>query len=278
MNFRRVRWHGVLILLCVNAVLFYGVWSETRTGILRVSFLNVGQGDAIFIESPAGIQILIDGGSPNKKVLFELGALMPFYDRSIDVVVATHPDEDHIGGLSDVLERYAVGVVLDSGLPRDTASFRRFEEIIKEKNIPYIQGARGERIYLGNDTYADILYPDRDLLGVEPNIASIIIKLTYGENTFLFTGDAPVSVEEYISQLEKDNLDVDVLKIGHHGSKTSTSETLLGLASPEYAVISVGKDNSYGHPHPDVLLRLKKFEIPILRTDESGTIVFTTDG
>ena len=137
---------------------------------------------------------------------------------------------------------------------------------------------RGMRVELGGGAYLDILFPDRDTDGFETNTASVVAKLTYGTTSFLFTGDSPKAIEEYLATLDGAALDVDVLKIGHHGSKTSTSDQLIGFASPAYAVLSAGKDNRYGHPHQEVLERLARFGVEPLGTYERGTIVFESDG
>ena len=257
-------------------MVWYAVFAESRSGLM-VAFLDVGQGDAILIETSTGRQILIDGG-PNKKVLQELSKIMPFYDRSIDVVIVTHPDGDHIGGLPEVLKRYNVDLVIESGVESDTAVSKAFENLIEEKNIKKVLARRGMRLVLGNNAYMLVLFPIGDVAGWDTNDASIVAKLVYGKTSYLFTGDSPQKIENYLVFVEKENLDVDVLKAGHHGSKTSSSESFVGYASPEYAIISAGKNNRYGHPHKEVLDILGKFGAKILRTDESGTIKIKSDG
>lgn len=263
-------------LFLITAFIWYAVLREERH-VLTVSFLDVGQGDAIFIESPTGNQILIDGGA-TASVLRGLGKSIPFFDHSIDMIFATHPDQDHFAGLIDVLRRYRVGLIGENGARNDTATYASYEkEIIREKAPTHVLH-RGERIQLGGGAYLDILFPDRDMAEAESNTGSIVAKLVYGETSFMLTGDSPIAIENYLSAIGGDDLDVDVLKVGHHGSKTSSSETFIGYTSPEYAVISAGKDNTYGHPHQEVLERLQQFGAKILRTDEVGTIVFTSDG
>lgn len=267
----------LLVFLISNFFIWYGVFAEQKDGFLIVSFLDIGQGDAIFIEAPNGNQILIDGGR-NKKVLQELSKLMPFYDRSIDVVIATHPDADHIGGLPAVLSRFSVDFFLESGALSDSGVYKEMENVLKEKNIKKLLVRGGMKIKLAEDIYLEILFPDRDASLLESNTASIVALLEYKENSFLLTGDSPKSIEKYLAFVYGKDLKVDVLKVGHHGSKTSSSEIFLGYTNPQYAVISVGKDNSYGHPHPEVLENLEKFGIEILRTDELGTITIKSDG
>jgi len=253
---------------------WYAVFAESRNGLI-VAFLDVGQGDAIFIESSNGNQVLIDGG-PNKEVLSELGKIMPFYDRSIDMLIETHPDEDHIAGLAEVLKNYEVGAIMESGAESKSAVYAEIKKLTAEKNIPEIPARRGMKINLGEGAELFILFPDRDVSKMDSNYASVVAKLVYGKNSFLLTGDSPSAVENYLVMLG--GLKSDVLKVGHHGSDTSTSEIILGYADPEYAVISVGKDNRYSHPRPEILERLKKFGAEILRTDLLGTIKMKSDG
>ncbi len=285
------------VFLIVNFFIWFAVFSEERDS-LTVAFLDVGQGDAIFIESQDGKQILIDGGA-NAQVLRQLSRVMPFYDRSIDMVILTHPDADHVGGLPAVLESYSVGYVLEPGVSSGSGVYKEFENLIKEKQIKKILAQQGVTIPLCNspkallsenqtrevrprgcDAYLEILFPvgDVDVSEFEPNTASVVLKLTHGENSFLFTGDSPQSIEKYLVESFGDYLDVDVLKLGHHGSKTSTSDLLLGFTSPEYAIASVGLNNSYGHPHQEVVDLLEKFEIDLFRTDEGGAVIFKSDG
>ena len=276
-SFKKYYQYCFVALLAVVTVFVWNViLSEANNG-LTVAFLDVGQGDAIFIQAPNGNQILIDGGQ-NKAVLRELSKIMPFYDRSIDVVIQTHPDADHIGGLVEVLRRYDVGLVVESGVGSESPIYREIQRIIEKKEIKNVLAQRGMRVDIDDGTYIDVLFPDRKVGDLDPNDASVVLKLVYGDNSFLLTGDSPKKIEKYLVYLNEDVLDVDVLKIGHHGSKTSTSELFLGYASPEFAIISSGEDNSYGHPHEEVLDILEKFEIEILRTDESGTIVLKSDG
>src|SRR3989338_11171414 len=268
---------GFFVLLTV-AVFFiwYVVFVESRQK-LTVAFLDVGQGDAILIDTPGDQQILIDGGL-NKQVLAELSKVMPFYDRSIDVVIATHPDQDHISGLLDVLERYEVDFVMEPGVESETTVYKEFEKLVEEKQIKKILARRGMKLVLDDDAYLLILFPDRDVSKMDTNDASIVAKLVYGNTSFLFPGDSPKKIEGYLVSIDKENLDVDVLKAGHHGSKTSSSESFIGYASPEYAIISAGKNNRYGHPHQEVMDILEKFGVKTLRTDLLGSIIMKSDG
>lgn len=258
-----------VVTLFVWAVIF-----DRDKGVLTVAFLDVGQGDAIFIESPNGNQVLVDGGASGQ-VLRELGSIMSFYDRSIDVVVATHPDQDHIGGLPDVLTRFEVGIVLRSGARNDTGAFETLNRLTEGRALVV---RRGMLIDFGDGVYAEILFPDRDVSNIDPNDASIAMRIVYGDTEVMLTGDLPEKVERHLVALGGSLLESDVLKVGHHGSKTSSSELFLGFVKPEYAVISAGKDNRYGHPHPEVVKRFEQFNIPVASTAEEGMIVFESDG
>lgn len=252
-------------LVVLNGIVF---WYLEESPYLTVSFLDVGQGDAIFIEAPNGNQVLIDGG-PNTAVLRELSKVMPLWDRSIDVVIATHSDVDHIGGLPEVLEQYDVEVVVGPHTESDTATFDAFKDAIPKQIIPI----HGTEIVLDEDITLTILFPDRDMSFAEPNASSIISHLVYGETEFLFMGDAPKAIERLLLHR---NIESDVLHAGHHGSKTSTDAEFVGRVDPEFVVISAGKDNRYGHPHEEVLEVLEGREV--LGTYDVGTIMFESDG
>ena len=263
--------------LLLNAVIWYAVFSLSRGGVLTVAFLDVGQGDAIFIEAPNGNQVLIDGG-PNKSVLRALGKMMPFYDHTIDAIVATHPDQDHISGLVDVLNRFSVAAVFEPGVNASTSAYQTFEKTIADKKVPHILARRGMRIVLDEGVYLSILFPDRDVSNTETNTASIVAQLHYGNTNVLLTGDSPQAIEKYLVSLDGKTLHSDVLKPGHHGSKTSSSFEFVAAVAPTYAVISAGGNNKYGHPHQETLDTLKRFGVSIFRTDTSGTIMFQSDG
>ena len=264
---------GVLFLGAI--FVWYAALAETRSG-LKIAFLDVGQGDAIFVEAPNGNQILIDGG-PNKSVLRELSKQMPFYDRSIDAVILTHPHLDHYAGFNEVLKKYKVSLEMDPGTKNKGAGFYEFENLIKNKNIKRLYAKRGMRINLDKDLYLDILLPVMNNENLSEHDGMLVSRLVYKNNYFLLTGDMEDNLENYLLVLG-DDLKSDALKVGHHGSKTSTSESFLGWVNPDLAIISVGQGNKYGHPHKEVTDRLARFEIPTLRTDEKGTIVLKSDG
>lgn len=277
----KIRQNSLLYTLLFTFLFTTGVWyfvlASEREQVLTVAFLDVGQGDAIFIEAPNGNQILIDGGR-NRSVLRELSRVMPFYDRSIDVVLATHPDEDHIGGLSDVLKRFDVELFLDSGVTHDTNAYKEVLRLVETQNIEYVLARRGMVVDLGDGAKLEILFPDRDVAGLETNSASVVTRLIYGETEFLLTGDSPRSIEKYIVSLDGARLESDVLKVGHHGSKTSSADVFIAAVLPQFAVISAGKDNRYGHPHEEVVSALIDIDAKIVSTFKSGTIIFESDG
>ena len=267
------------VLLFSNFFIWYAVFAEDREGQLTIAFLDVGQGDGIFIDSPMGNQILIDGGGSDGKVLRSLSKVMPFYARSIDMVIATHPDQDHIGGLAEVFRRFDVASYMSPGIPNDTAVFLALESAVTEESIEHkIVARRGMKIILSKSAYLEVLFPDRDVSGLETNDGSIVAKLVYGETEIMLTGDSPQKIEEYLTAVDGGNLKSDILKLGHHGSKTSSSPIFLSAVDPEVAIISAGQENHYGHPHKEVLDRLSELKIKYLQTLEEGTIVFKTDG
>lgn len=266
-----------LLLVVLNAAIVYALFEPPRA-VLRVSFLDVGQGDAIFIESPEGVQLLIDGGR-DRSLVRALPRVMSPLDRSIDMVVATHPDADHIGGLPEAFSRYRISYYLSSGVEHETSQVERLDAAVrKEKGMTSFTARSGMRIHLGESTYADVLYPDQDVSEAESNAGSIVMRLVHGETSFMLTGDAPDTVENYLVSVDKGSLDSDVLKAGHHGSRSSTSEEWLAAVSPSTVVISAGKDNSYGHPHIEVLNRVRTAGADLVSTIEEGTIVFESDG
>ena len=266
------------ILVFLNIIAWYVVYEVSEEKPLKVVFFDVGQGDSIFIETPGRYQILIDGG-PDSTVLAKLSKEMPFYDRSIDLVILTHPEHDHIFGLLEVLRNYRVDNILWTGVVRDNPEWEEWIDLIKKEGARIEIAVSGERVVLAN-SYIDILYPNKPLKGEihkSLNNTSIVCALKYNNISFLFTGDIERSVEEELAESGK-NLKSDVLKVSHHGSKTSSAPLFLEKVLPLFAVISVGRDNKYHHPHPVTLANLKKFGIEVLRTDRDGSITFLSDG
>lgn len=265
------------VLIVANLAVWVAVYARHPSDILRVYFLDIGQGDAIFIDSPTHGRLLLDGGK-NRKVLTELGKLIPFADKRIDVMIESHPDADHIGGLPEVVSRYDVGLFLEPGVESDNSIDDELHKRIEEKNIPKLLAKRGMVVNFGDGVKLQILFPNQNVERWETNDASIVAKLVYGDKSLLLTGDSPIKTENILLKLDPAILDSDVLKAGHHGSRTSTSLSYAQAVSPEYAVISAGKDNTYGHPHKEVLDILQKVGSQIFNTADSGTIKFETNG
>lgn len=264
--------------LAIGVVLVWlAVFTQSQSPFLEVDFFDVGQGDSIFIEAPNRNQVLIDGG-PGNVILEKLGEQLPFHDRSIDLVILTHPEADHINGLIEVLKNYQVEHILYTGVTRDTAAYRQWSSLIEEKNIPLTIAQAGQVIYLSPKIKLYILYPFQDLSGQhieKSNNTSIVAQLVYGEAEFLFTGDIERETEGDLVS-EGINLASDVLKVPHHGSKTSSTQEFLSKASPRVAVICAGEKNPYGHPHQSVLERLK--DIRVYGTYKDGDIEILSDG
>ena len=239
-------------------------------GELRVSFIDVGQGDSEFIELPNGETLLIDAGT-NETGADVVNYIESLGYSSIDYVVGTHPHEDHIGGLDDVIRTFDIGSVYMPKVTADTKTFEDVLDAVDEKGLTINTAKAGVTLVDGDRLSVKMLAPVLDEYD-NTNDYSAVIKVVYGDTSFLFTGDA----EEYAESLITGDVDSDVLKVGHHGSSTSTGEAFLERVSPSYAVISCGLGNSYGHPHTETIEKLGG--IPVFRTDEMGTIVATSDG
>jgi len=267
----------IICSLTISTIVIWSIALSASPDKLKVAFLDVGQGDSIFIETPSGTQVLIDGGY-SSSVLKEIGKLVPFFDRDIDIVIATHPDGDHIGGLISVLDRFEVDMVVESGNESDTDLYLDYREAVQDEDAVLILARKGMKIFLDENTYLSVLFPDRDAGGMESNSASVIVRLVYGETSVLLTGDSPDSIEEYITYMDPKSVKSTILKVGHHGSKTSSSPLFVSAVSPKYAIISAGENNRYGHPHQEVTQLFNDMEIVTFSTYEDGTIVFESDG
>ena len=241
---------------------------------LRMWMLDVGQGDAIFFQLPTGEELLIDGGR-SSQVLSKLSTILPPWDSHLDALVLTHTDADHVTGLVSVLEVFDIDVLMDTGHEGQTAVAQQWSE---DHGIARRTLKAGDVLEYG-EVVIRVLWPSDEgyaSLGTnERNDLSLVLHVVYGETSLLLTGDAEEAVEEVLSAFVPD---VDVLKVGHHGSLTSTSWSLLDVARPEYALIGVGEDNSYGHPHPIILSRLLEVGATVFRTDLDGTILVESYG
>jgi competence protein ComEC len=272
----------LILPLLVVAILVWSVALTTPDDKLHVSFLDVGQGDAILIQTPNGQDILIDGGPDLQKINLELSKKLPFWDRTIDLVVCTQPQADHITGLVEVLLRYKVRQVLEPGVSYNSSIYQEWCNLVEDKGIEYNIARAGQEIDLGDGIKIEVLNPPESLWkGTSDDVDNngVVLRLSWGKVSFLFTADIREEVEfELIGQ--RANLKSTVLKVAHHGSKTSTTSQFLAAVAPEVAVISVGADNTFGHPSPEVMERLidRLGEDNVYRTDEDGTIEFITDG
>jgi len=284
-NKKRSRWArwGILGLVLANLFVWLALVGNWRQKDLEVWFFDVGQGDAAFAQLPNGVQILFDGG-PDNSVLEKLGKTMPFYDRDIDWVVLSHPERDHLAGLVAVLKNYRVHNIIWSGIAKDNAESREWSDLIAKEGANVVIAAAGEKFDLGGSPAGgvacglEILAPvGGDLKSSQSqNEFSVMARLVYGQRSFVFTGDATSKEEE--AALLVDSRQADVLKVAHHGSKTSADDVFAARFLPAAAVISAGLNNSYGHPHQETLDLLTKYDIKTLRTDQNGDIVFRTNG
>ncbi|MGH7249803.1 MAG: ComEC/Rec2 family competence protein [Minisyncoccia bacterium] len=244
---------------------------------LTFAMLDIGQGDGLFIQSPTGTQIMFDAG-PVNKVLSPLSRVMSPFDKTIDAIVITNPDADHIGGFLDILKNYKVSAVFEPGTKNDSKTFQNLKGEIKKQGIKDILARKGMRLDIGGGAFIDILFPDQDVSTWATNDGSVVARLSYGSSSVMLTGDATIKTEKIIlSENPVAELKSTVLKVGHHGSRTSTSADFVQAVSPTYAVISDGKNNKYGHPHQETLDTLAQFGVKIFRTDLLGTIVMNSD-
>ena len=246
-----------------------------RIGNLRVTFIDVGQGDGCLIQTPGGKNIIIDGGypGPGRKVV---SLLKRKGIKRIDCVVATHPDMDHIGGLIAVLNSFEIGEVLDIGYPHTTRAYEDFLKTIEKKNINYRIMRRGDALDWGEEVSVQVLNPPEELHS-DKNNNSIVLRLVYGKISFLFTGDIEKRAEKELVNTYHKNLRTTILKCPHHGSRHSSSSRFLEEVRPEVVIISVG-NNSYGHPTEEAMDRYREVGTKIYRTDIDGNITVTSDG
>ncbi|MDP3900543.1 MAG: MBL fold metallo-hydrolase [bacterium] len=277
---KQFKWLLAIVTLPICAGIIGFLYLYPANFNLIVTFLDVGQGDSALIQTPYGQNILIDAGDVDGKVLGALAQFLPFYDRELDLVIISHPHEDHIGGLEKILQRYDVKKILYTGVAHTAEIYLQTLNEIKYQNIPVVIIERPQTINLGQAANLEIIYPRESLQNKEVselNNSSIVFKLTYGENAFLFAGDAEAEVEDELLRAGAD-LSADVFKASHHGSDTSNTAEFLQAVDPEFVVISVGKDNSFGHPAPRVLTRLERMGISVYRTDEDGSVQMAGDG
>ncbi len=274
-----------IVLFIVVGLLSLVLWQEItiNDGKLHVVFCDVGQGDAIFIRTPQKTDILIDGG-PDKRVLDCLSKHMPFWDKTIDVVILSHPHQDHFAGLIDVLQSYTVLSFDSEKLVNKSAGFRELQNGLAAKDVKTRYLLAGDILKTKDGLSMEVLAPSQGFLdrtspngeiGESGEFASLIIFMSFGENTFLLTGDSQApGLKDAIESVAG----VDVLQVPHHGSKSGLTKDILDVLSPKLAVISVGKNNRYGHPNNEIIKILRDYDIKILRTDEVGEVEIIADG
>lgn len=262
-----------IVLIAANIFIGQAAWAEKQSGEFALYFLNVGQGDGQLVNLPNDVQVLIDGGK-GARIMNELGKILAPTDHYIDLVVATHPDLDHYGGLIDVLKNYEVGAVITNGQQGVAAAFADFQRVIRERKIPEINLKAGDAIRYAEAVF-EVLGPTKaDLAGKNTNNAGIVLLLQNGELRALYTADIDNKKEQEL--LRKYDLAADILKVGHHGSKFSSGAGFLAEVRPKVSVIGVGKNN-YGHPTSDALRRLANIGSFVARTDSDGTVKITLD-
>lgn len=268
---------GLMILALIS-------WQFHQDDSTRIVFLDVGQGDSIFIQTPQKRQILIDGG-PSDGLVHKLGQVMPFFDRTIDVVVLTHPDADHITGLLEVLKRYEVEMVIENRkTEKSTAEYRLWRDIITARQIADREPVAGEKNFLEKDISLQWLTPWPGPALDATNDNSLVFIMRVADRSFLFTGDISSEVETRLLEQfcpEQDQCpfrDIDLLKVAHHGSSGSSHGDFINTVHPRYAIIQSGKENRFGHPQPVILKRLQNSGAAIYRNDLQGDITVKTDG
>jgi len=275
-----IKKYFLVVLILVFSFVYAEIAKTPSPDSAEIYFLDVGQGDAELIQK-GDFQILIDGG-PSDVVLTELGKVMPLSDRKIDIIVLTHPHADHLAGLNLVLERYEIGQIYGSGVLNTTNGYIEFLNKIKDKGIKFKVAKLAETVVPFPDSELDFLWPGEKYLKQNLsnlNNSSLVTKFCYFSSCALFIGDIETDeqtemFEYYSSEKSGDIFNADILKISHHGSRNGTNELTLKNIKPKYAVIEVGADNKYSHPHAETVSILKKLMIQILRTDQSGTIKF----
>jgi len=275
----------IMLLLAIITIAVWHQAAQTFNRQLEVFFLDVGQGDSIIISSPTGRTVLIDGGSHSQggAELARQVILPALYRRGItrlDGLILTHPHDDHVGALAEVIEQVPVGMILEGEQASSLPAYRQFRQIAKARDIPVTQAHPGQIFNLGQGITGEVLHPQAFFLAGtndDENNNSVVLRLTYGKASFIFCGDLQQEGEESLL-LAQPVVTSAVLKVGHHGSLDATSAAFLEAVKPKWAIISVGAGNSFGHPHQDTLQRLAAAQTKVLRTDQDGMITARTDG
>lgn len=244
---------------------------------LTMVVCDVGQGDAILLKSSQGFDILIDGGPPSSAALNCLGKFLPPWDTTVELLVITHPDLDHIGGLVEVVRRYQVNKVITSGVSSANSYYQLLLKELVSRQIMVTTVKAGDLININPNFKVNILWPMATSSKMSTNYQSLVMKVNFGQTAIMLTGDIEQEAEAEILQVFVD-LQAGLLKVSHHGSRSASSESWLKAVAPQAALISVGSNNRYGHPHPSVLRYLQNLGIVIFRTDQSGDLVWRTFG
>lgn len=274
---KKIKISTLILSLFLVLLTGYFAFALTPKSYLKISFLDVGQGDSILFETPKNGRILIDGGRDNT-VSERLGEELPLFSKNIELVIGTHDDSDHITGLIDVVQKYNVKVLLYS-LPNSKSELsKELLRVCSERNVKVVQVDRPMIIKTEDGLFIKILFPVKKMDGSASNNASIVTQFIFGKNRFMLTGDLPIEGEMYLVNKYGEGLKSDLLKFGHHGSDTSTSPEFLQNVKPQLGIVSAGKNNSFGHPHKSVMDLADKFGIKVLQTSEQGTIHIYSDG
>ncbi len=279
---RLFSWVIFFILLSVSGFVAWQAMSTMQQqwtqdgGVLRVTQLNVGQGDGLLVQTPQGNDILIDAGR-DRRILSEIGTVLQPWNTTIEYVIATHEDADHIGGFPFIAQQYQINEWIVSGRTKETTVTKELHAAQEREGVMHVATA-GESIAIEDGVSLEILSPDQDVPAHEDiNDDSVVAILHYHDFALALTGDAGITSENEIMK-RHEPIDVDILKAGHHGSKTSTSPEFLQWLDPEIVLISAGQDNDYGHPHYRVLHDIEQYGAWIFRTDKDGRITCETEG
>jgi competence protein ComEC len=263
----------VIIVMCVSVFVYL---KSAQKDYMEIAFLDVGQGDAVLITSPNGNRMLVDSGTPDKKVEYSIENELSLSNRKINIFLASHPDADHIGGFEGLLNKFTPTYYLDGHTLAMSSLFSSLESKITKESIKRNTLGMGANINLGGGVIIYVLSPvqDNNKEYLDSNNASIVLLVKYGESKILLTGDLEEKEELRLVKLYGKSLKSNILKVGHHGSKSSTGENFLKMVKPDYSVISVGKNNKYGHPSLSTINRLSFASTTILETAKQGTIRF----
>ena len=259
--------------LIVSNIIIWSFFFSLPDHKLHLKVYDVGQGDAIFIRSAGGFRILVDGG-PSNQVVEYLGDDLPFYSKSIDLVILTHPQADHLTGLVEVVKRYNIKTLWISDAKNETRVFSEWKAVLEEADIDPVIVSQGDKLLLPDGTEIQVLSPRKEMVGQDVNAASVVILVSYGDFDALLTGDADRQVQPYTGNEGH----VEVFKVPHHGAEESINQNFVATLSPEVSVISVGAKNKYGHPNQNVIRFLENLGSKVYRTDKNGTTEIVSDG